>query len=383
MKEKEILEIVLAQAGIALNGSAAWDMQVHDDRLYGKLSRDLGLVLGESYVDGAWDCPRLDQFFAKLLRTKGEEKILRHPAFWSTYMKQIGFTMANHLINFQRRKNAFKTKMHYDLGNNLFEAMLGQHMIYTCGYWRKAQDLDTAQIHKLTLSCDKLSLKPGMKVLDVGCGWGTFAKFAAENYGVTVVGITISKPQYEYAVQHCQGLPIKIRLQDYRDLEVIQEKESYDRIVSLGMFEHVGHKNYTLYMNILSQLLKSEGLFLLHSIGANAPEDSVNAWINTYIFPQGELPTIAEIGKSIENIFVMEDWHNFGSDYDKTLMAWYHNFHAHWETLKPSYDERFYRMWKFYLLLCAGSFRARKNQLWQILLSKNGLPQGVHRLGRD
>jgi len=259
-------------------------------------------------------------------------------------------------------------KKHYDLGNDLYMAMLDEKMIYTCAYWDGAQNLDEAQEKKLELCCRKLGLMPGMKVLDIGCGWGGFAKYAAERYDVSVVGVSISKEQIEMGQQRCQRLPVTLRLQDYRDL--LNQDEKFDRIVSLGMFEHVGYKNYRTYFNVVSHCLKDNGLFLLQTIGANVSDTTTSSWMHKYIFPNGQLPSIAQIGAAVENIFVMEDWHNFGAYYDKTLMAWHHNFNAHWDDLKSTYDERFRRMWNYYLLSCAGGFRGRMNQLWQIVLSK-------------
>ena len=239
------------------------------------------------------------------------------------------------------------------------------------GYWKEAKTLAAAQEAKLELVCKKMSLEPGMKVLDIGCGWGSFALYAAEHYGVEVVGITVSKEQVTLANERGQGLPVTFRLQDYRDVT-----EPFDRIVSLGMFEHVGYKNYRDYMKAAARCLKDDGLFLLHTIGWIKSETSLDPWIHKYIFPNGMLPSLAQISKASEELFVMEDIHSFGTDYDKTLMAWHENFEEHWPELKDKYDERFYRMWRYYLLVCAGSFRARKNQLWQIVFSKNGVVSG-------
>lgn len=269
--------------------------------------------------------------------------------------------------------------MHYDVGNDLFSHMLDKNMVYTCAYWQDADDLDTAQEHKLRLCCEKLQLSKGMRLLDIGCGWGSLAHFAAKHYGVSVVGITISQAQCDMATVRCQNYPVEIRFQDYRDLRH-EPSEQYDRVVSLGMFEHVGSAHYADYMAIVRHCLKPSGLFLLHTIGSNTSDDSINQWINRYIFPHGELPSIMQIGASIEKIFVMEDWQNFGAYYDRTLMAWHANFNRHWDTLKANYSPEFYRMWNYYLLSCAASFRARKNQLWQIVLSKGGIAGGYRRV---
>jgi cyclopropane-fatty-acyl-phospholipid synthase len=276
-------------------------------------------------------------------------------------------------FNFQTKHLSLDVgKKHYDLGNTLFECMLDSRLNYTCGYWKNASNLDEAQLHKLDLVCKKLQIEPGMRLLDIGCGWGALARHAAENYGAKVVGITISREQQAYAQKICQGLPVEIRFQDYRDTH-----ESFDRIASLGMFEHVGSKNYKSYLQIVRNNLAEDGLFLLHTIGSNITYFKANAWIDKYIFPHGVLPSITQIGRQIENLFIMEDWHNFGADYDTTLKAWHANFNANWESkLKPLYDDRFFRMWNFYLQLSAGGFRARDLQLWQIVLSPKGVTNG-------
>jgi cyclopropane-fatty-acyl-phospholipid synthase len=260
---------------------------------------------------------------------------------------------------------------HYDIGNDLYEKMLDSRMIYSCGYWKDAQNLDEAQENKLELTCRKLKLAAGQKVLDIGCGWGGTARYMAEHYGVEVVGATISQAQAELARTRCAGLPVEILLMDYRDL-----KGRFDKIVSIGMFEHVGPKNYRTYFSKVSELLKEDGLFLLHTIGSNTSAISTDPWIERYIFPNGVIPSAQQISAAFEGCFVMEDWHNFGSYYDQTLMAWRENFDRAWPELKQSYDERFRRMWDYYLASCAASFRARDNQLWQIVLSKKGLAGG-------
>jgi cyclopropane-fatty-acyl-phospholipid synthase len=249
--------------------------------------------------------------------------------------------------------------------------MLDTRMIYSCGYWAEAETLEQAQEHKLDLVCRKLGLQPGMRVLDIGCGWGGAARFMAERYQVEVVGCTISAEQARLAREDCRDLSVQILLQDYRTLS-----GSFDRIFSIGMFEHVGHKNYRTYMETVARLLKDDGLFLLHSIGSNKTSIVVDPWIERYIFPNGMLPSARQITRASEGLFILEDWHNFGADYDKTLMAWHANFISAWPQLKHAYDQRFFRMWTYYLLSCAGGFRARDNQLWQVVFAKNGVPGG-------
>jgi cyclopropane-fatty-acyl-phospholipid synthase len=361
---KNILIQLLQPANITINGDQPWDIQVHNEQLYQRILRDGSLGLGESYMDGWWDCQNLDQFFERIFGARLEEKIKKN------YLLLFKMFLLK-FYNLQTKKRAFIVgKKHYDLGNELFQHMLDTNMNYTCAYWKNAHNLDEAQLAKLELTCQKLLLKPGMRLLDIGCGFGTLAKYAAERYGVSVVGVTISQQQYNFAKKNCAGLPIEIRLQDYRDIN-----EPFDRICSLGMFEHVGPANYDTYMKIVTDCLNSQGIFLLHTIGKNKLSP-VNEWTKKYIFPNGELPTIQNIAKSTEGILVMEDWHNFGADYDKTLMAWQHNFTTHWEQIKAHYDERFYRMWNYYLLSAASGFRTRTLQLWQIVFSKQGIAGG-------
>lgn len=367
---KSIVSQLLSAVGITVNGSHPWDIQVHNDRFYSAALVSGSLGLGESYMAGWWDCLKLDDFFSRVLR--GElDKALRQN------LKLKMNILLSRILNRQNVSMAYRNgSRHYDIGNDLFMNMLDKRMVYTCAFWEQAGNLDEAQEHKLDLTCRKLNLKAGMHVLDVGCGWGSFAKFAAEKYRVKVTGITISKEQAELGRERCKGLPIEIRLMDYRALE-----GKFDAIVSLGMFEHVGYKNYATYMQTIHRSLKDDGLFLLHTIGSNGSSTFTDPWINKYIFPHSLVPGIRQIGQAIEGLFVMEHWQNFSIDYDKTLMAWYRNITRNWDQLKERYDQTFFRMWKYYLLSCAGSFRARNNQLWQIVLSKKGVPGG-YKIGR-
>lgn len=377
---KTLIQDLLLLADVRINGSRPWDIVVHDERLYHRLIKNTELGLGEAYMDGWWDCPNLDEFFYRVIRSDLQTKAINHSRFWRSLLLQKFYVSLRGIFNFQAKNRAFIVgKKHYDIGNDLFEIMLDKRLTYTCAYWDSgAQTLDEAQEAKLELTCQKMLLEPGMKVLDIGCGWGSLAKYAAERYQVSVVGVTISPKQMEQAQTLCRGLPIEFYLQDYRDLP--KHGKTFDRVVSLGMFEHVGYKNYPKYMEVASQCLNDEGLFLLHTIGSDVSTMGCQSqWIDTYIFPNGQTPSIQQIGSSIEGKFVMEDWHNFGSNYDLTLMAWHKNFNAGWESIKEQYDERFRRMWNYYLLSCAASFRARTNQLWQIVLTKKGLEGGYKR----
>ncbi|EKD73905.1 MAG: hypothetical protein ACD_45C00151G0009 [uncultured bacterium] len=359
---KSIINDLLQTAEISINGSQPWDIQVHNEQFYQHILNQGSLGLGESYIDAWWDCAALDILFARILRANVQNHIKTNK--WLA----LKIALAK-IMNVQNKKQAFHVgKTHYDLGNDLFTSMLDSRMNYTCGYWKNAKTLDEAQLAKLELVCQKLKLEPGMRLLDIGCGWGALAKYAATKYQANVVGVTVSRNQLEYATQNCAGLPVEIRYQDYRDIT-----GTFDRVVSLGMFEHVGHLNYRHYMQIVSNCLKDEGIFLLHTIGSNKTVFRADEWITKYIFSTGMLPSIAQIGETSEDFFIMEDWQNFGIYYDNTLMAWQQNFTRHWDTLKSHYDERFYRMWNYYLLSCAGNFRARAMQVWQIVFSKGGV----------
>lgn len=374
LKARHTIEQLLAVARVKVNGSNPWDITVNDDRFYETTLKNPILGFGESYVEGWWDCIKLDELFYRLLTSPVEEKIKKDKHLLYNFLHAKINWLLSKLINLQSKTRAFQVgKRHYDMGNVLYQFMLDKRMNYSCGYWKNATTLDAAQEAKLELICQKLGLKPGMKVLDIGCGWGGFSKYAAEKFGVSVVGVTVSKQQQIYAQEICRDLSVEIRLQDYRDLN-----EKFDRICSIGMFEHVGPKNYHTYMQVAHRCLTDDGLFLLHTIGGNFSMSSPNEWIHKYIFPNGILPSIKQIGSAIEKLFVMEDWHNFGADYDKTLMAWHHNFQQHWPELKNDYDHHFYRMWNYYLLSCAGAFRARDINLWQIVLSKKGVTGGYH-----
>lgn len=355
---------LLEKAGIEVGGSRPWDVTVHDERLWGRLLAYGTLGFGESYMDGWWDAEALDQTIYKLLDFD----------IYSYLKPDLGLAVSylrGRLLNLQRTRVSEVGERHYDIGNDLYEAMLDKRLIYSCGYWDGVDDLDAAQEQKLDLICRKVGLEPGMKVLDIGSGWGGFLRFAAERYGIEGVGVTISREQAAYAEAHRDGLPVETRLMDYMALE-----GQFDRVISIGMFEHVGYKNYRAYYEKARSLLKPEGLFLLHSIGSNVSETHGDPWAEKYIFPNGMLPSMKQMAGAAEGLFVMEDWHNFGVNYDRTLLAWWENFDAAWPKLQDRYGDRFYRMWRFYLLSSAALFRARSIQLWQVVYSPRGVPGG-------
>jgi cyclopropane-fatty-acyl-phospholipid synthase len=354
---------LLQRAGVQVNGPAPWDLQLHDAAAWGRMLRQGVLGFGESYMDRQWDCECLEELVSRLLRADADRLVT--PRSWPAW---LGRQLRPALMNLQSVARAFTVaEQHYDLGNDLFAAMLDTRMVYSCAYWARAGQLEQAQLDKLDLIGRKLELARGERLLDVGCGWGGLAAHAAQAFGSQVVGATVSHEQAALARQRCAGLPVRITLADWRSLQ-----GRYDKLVSVGMFEHVGPKNYRRYFQRMHELLEPGGLFLLHTIGCDRTTSATNAWTDRYIFPNGKLPSAVEIARAVEGLFVIEDWHNFPADYERTLLSWWQRLEQRWPELRARYGERFFRMWKFYLLSSAGFFRSGQGQLWQIVLAPPG-----------
>ena len=358
---------MLAESGVRIGGAMPWDPKVHDERVFARVLRDGTLGAGEAFVEGAWDCAALDELVARIAGSRMDHRV---GSLWNAFTNSVLL----HFVNRQRKRAAIANgRAHYDIGDDLYTAMLGTTMVYSCGYWRIAGTLDEAQRAKIELACAKLELERGQRLLDVGCGYGELARYAASKYGVGVTGVTVSRNQAEHARRRCAGLPVEIQEVDYRSIH-----GRFDRIVSVGMFEHVGVRNYEQFFTHMHRLLAPGGLLLLHTIGSRFETSSFDPWLDRYIFPGAMLPAAAQITKAIRGRFVIEDWQNFGADYDQTLLAWHSNFDHAWKSLQH-YGEPFRRRWRYYLLTCAGSFRARRNQLWQIVLSPDGHRGGYRR----
>ncbi|NTV01283.1 MAG: cyclopropane fatty acyl phospholipid synthase [Chlorobiaceae bacterium] len=367
---RKSLERLLSDASVTVNGKKPWDIRVHDQRFYRKTMLQGNLGFGEAYMDGWWDCDDIEGLIFRILSTQVDRRTVN--------LAGAAWTLAGVLFNLQKPSRAFTIgKRHYDVGNDLFRSMLDPMMIYSCAYWNGATSLEKAQENKLQLVCDKLGLQPGMKVLDIGCGWGGAAKFAAEHYGAKVVGITVSRQQAELATRLCRDHDVEIRFMDYRKLE-----GTFDRIYSLGMLEHVGHKNYRTFFETARRCLSPEGRLLVQSIGSNTPSKGSDPWVGRYIFPNSMLPSVSQIAPGFESSFVLEDWHSFSHDYTLTLRAWRRNFSHRWPELRHVYDNRFYRMWDYYLQSFGGAFRSRSIQLWQVLLSPSGI-RGEYRVPHE
>ncbi|WP_461210000.1 cyclopropane fatty acyl phospholipid synthase [Desulfocurvus sp. DL9XJH121] len=366
---ERVISKLLEPAGVSLNGERPWDIQVHDQRLFPRVLRQGNLGLGEAYMEGWWDCGRIDEMIARVLKAHLDRKAGR--------VRLLLSAIPALLLNPQTVRGSRKVaRKHYDLGNDLFLSFLDANNQYSCAYFNGCDDLDRAQERKLEMICDKLDLAPGDRLLDIGCGWGGLARYAAEKRGCEVTAVNISREQTEYARRACAGLPVTVLRQDYR-----QVRGEFDKIVSVGMFEHVGVRNYPSFMRACHRLLKDGGVFLLHTIGGNVSRRACDPWICKYIFPRGMLPSARQLTRAAERFFVLEDWHNLGPHYDRTLMAWHERFTRAWDGLRQRYSETFRRMWEYYLLSCAGAFRARDIQLWQVVFTKPGTPQPHCRVG--
>ncbi len=364
-RAESVITELFARADIRTDGARPWDLRIRDRRFFRSVLADGTLGFGESYMDGWWDCDALDEMCCRASRARLDERV-------PVNFKTVSATLAAMVFNLQTRRRARRVgELHYDLGNDFFAAMLGPDRQYSCAYFQGTDDLAQAQRQKMDLIARKLGLIPGLRVLDIGCGWGGLARYFAEHYGCSVVGLTISREQQTYAAAASHGLPVEIRLQDYREATGV-----FDRVVSVGMMEHVGYKNYRAFMAAAARCLRDDGLFLCHTIGGNASHVRTDPWIYRYIFPNSMLPSPAQVTRAAEGLFVLEDVHNFGVDYDRTLLAWERNFRAAWPRFSAVYGERFFRMWRFYLLSCAGAFRARVIDLFQFVFSKGGVPGG-------
>lgn len=360
MNSKELCLSILDKAGVPINSSETWSFQVHNEKVWDRIISQHQLGLGEAYMDGWWDCEQLDIALTKLLSIDAV-------SFLKPSLSLAFNAIKSNLLNMQTKSRAAQNaKHHYNIGNDLYTRMLDRELAYSCGYWASAQTLDQAQEDKFDLICRKLKLEPGMKLLDIGSGWGGLLRFAVKNYKVIATGISPADEQIKLAREKSEGLNINFIQQDYRDLV-----GKFDRIVSVGMMEHVGPKNYRTYFEKCDELLTDDGISLLHTISGNESRAATDPFFNRYIFPGGVIPSLPQLTKAFENLFVLEDLHNFGLDYDRTLMHWHKNINSKWHEI-PQYDERFQRMWNFYLLGSAAGFRSRQLQLTQFVLRKNG-----------
>ena len=343
------------------------DIIVNNKIMFEKIASNGEVGLADSYIDGDWDSNNLEKIFYELLSKK---------KLFTTQIKKQSlnfiFMEVKALIKNRIQNNSIKSSKHnvdftYNkIGLDLYEKMLGKSMAYTCAYFNKpGMTLDQAQYAKMDLIAKKLDLKPGMHILEIGCGWGVMGNYLCNKYNIFIDGVTLSEEQYKYYKNNCTHPRLTIQIKDYRN---IIGKNKYDRIYSVGCFEHIGRKNYKQYYDKCYELLKTNGIMLIHTIGTNKRKWSHNSFINKYIFPEGELPHIENLTHSFVNKWHLEDWQNMGLSYAKTLRAWHTNI-GDWSGL-DDYNERFRRMWNYYLQGCAASFQHRDIFLWQIVYTK-------------
>ena len=372
---KTLLDNLLEGTGVEVGGDRPWDITVNNPRFYRRALRG-SLGIGESYIDGDWDCQALDVMFQRVLGArKWQSPLLR-------FARALKVLRAR-LTNLQTRPRSMAVaEEHYNLDHRMYALLLGPWNQYTCCFFDGTSDLEQAEINKLEMICDKLEIGRDERVLDIGCGWGGFAKYAASTRGCEVTGISLSSEQIDYARSYTAGLPVTIRQIDYRDLPQ-SGLPAFDKIVIIGMIEHVGYKNYRELMDVVNQMLKPDGLFLLHTIGNRDETAVVDPWIEKYIFRNSMVPAMGQLTRAAEENLVIEDWENYGHYYVPTLQAWYERFNANWsqiqalDTERP-FDERFRRMWNYYLLSCKAAFEVEELHLWHLVMTRRGSGRGVY-----
>jgi cyclopropane-fatty-acyl-phospholipid synthase len=372
---RALLAKLLDGTDVRIGGDRPWDILVNDDRFYRRALRG-SLGIGEAYMDGDWDCPALGELFHRVL-SAGR---LHSPLLRTARALKV---LQSRLTNLQTRTRSLAVaEEHYDLDHRMYALFLGPWNQYTCCFFDGTDDLERAELIKLEMLCDKLEIASGDQVLDIGCGWGGFARYAASTRGCHVTGITLSGEQLRYATEYTRGLPVTIRKLDYRDLPD-SGLGPFDKISVIGMIEHVGYKNYRRLMDVVHRMLKPDGLFLLHTIGNSEKTAVVDPWIEKYIFRNSMAPAMSQLAQAAQDFFVIEDWENYGHHYVPTLQAWYDRFNANWDKIKAlaaarPFDERFRRMWNFYLMSSKAAFQADLLHLWQLVMTRRGSGRGVY-----
>jgi cyclopropane-fatty-acyl-phospholipid synthase len=363
---KKAVERILSTVDVRIGGSRPFDMQVHSDLFYKRVLLEGSVGLGESYMDGLWDCADLEELVFRFVESGIERRFRLLPGFVT--MNALG-----HLVNRQPRSLGERTSRHYNTDNDLFASFLGKYKNYSCAFYEEGDDLDTAQLKKMDLICDELCLRPGENVLDIGGGWGEIAKHMASR-GCRITSINIADEQMRAAREHCKGASVDVVKCDYRDVA-----GTFDKIAIIAMMSHVGHKNHRPLFETVHRHLAPDGLVFVDTVGSAVSLQNGNPWIDKYIFPGIVFPSIQQISRAVEGLFVIEAVRNFGASYVKTLRAWNANLRRAWPRLSHRHDERTRRMFEFFFLTVAGFFRARDFQNWYVVLSPEGTTQPAMR----
>jgi cyclopropane-fatty-acyl-phospholipid synthase len=344
-------------------------MQLTDPTLYRKLFFNPELHAGEAYMDGRMSFPGSSLRAFLTLFSVNRLSLGNQP------MQKALRRVSRGLKRFQQANPVGKAQQnvahHYDLGNEFYKLFLDKEMFYSCAYFRDEQEtLEQAQRNKCRLIAAKLNLKPGLRVLDIGCGWGGLARYLAEIADVEVTGVTLSKEQHALAVEAAKaaGLEsrVKIELKDYRHLS-----DKFDRIVSVGMFEHVGVGHYDEFFAKVNDLMVDDGLMLLHSIGHMSPPGTASPWLRKYIFPGAYSPALSEVFPAVENNSLwVTDLEFLRVHYATTLRHWHERFERNRAAVAQMYDERFCRMWEFYLISAEMMFRTGSQEVFHMQLAR-------------
>jgi len=353
------LDSILSRAGVSINGNQPWDITVIDNRFYGHVLANGSLGLGESYMRQYWSTQDLEELFYRLVSSGMEEVGNRIPG---RIISRIFSRGLNRQTTHKSKKNA---EHHYNLGNSLFFNFLGKYKNYSCGYYKEAETLDEAQLAKLHRLCELLELKKGDRLLDVGGGWGEFAKFAADNYGCHVTSINIAEEQIKHARQYCRDANVDIVKCDYRNMT-----GSFNKIAVIAMFTHVGHKNYRQFMETMSRILEPGGKMIMETVGGHRSKTRCEPWTDKYIFPGGLIPSLDQIDQSIKGLFLRDSLEEFGDDYVLTLREWHSNFKRAWPKLSEEYSNSMRLMFEYFFLSVAGDFRAKDLLHYHIEFSK-------------
>ena len=354
-----LLEPMLARAGVSIGGKESCDIQVADQRFYRVVLTQGSLGLGEAYLRGWWTCNDLEELSYRLIQSGLYKASLLLPL-------PLVADLVHATFNQQSKEKSLRVAVqHYSLGNDIFLSFLGSYHNYSCGYYLETDDLDEAQRLKLEKGCRLLDLRPGDRVLDVGGGWGEFARYAATHHGCQVTSINIADEQIKFAKEYCKDASVEVRRCDYRDIT-----GRFDKIMVMAMLTHVGYKNYRQFMEIMARCLEPGGMMLIESVGGHKSMKNCEPWINRYIFPGGVLPSLRQIDAAIAGLFSRKVLDEFGSSYVHTLRAWNRNFLQAWPAHQCRYDERVRLMFEYFFQTVAGAFRAGYLLHWHILLQK-------------